>query len=621
MPITTPSKGVRRVSDLWQVPRSALLVLAGSLILLPVARAAGGLQEPESCRVVRLSDIGWTAESVATAVFAKLLTDLGYQPQVTVLSVPVTFESMRNGDIDIFLGNWLPAQESLLQPFLDDHSVDLLRKNLVGAKYTLGVPDYLYEAGLHDFADIHRFAKELGASIYGIEPGNDGNLHVIGMIEKNEFELGRFRLVESSEQGMLAEVERAVSAKRPIVFLAWAPHPMNTRFSIRYLTGGDASFGPNYGAATVNTITRAGYSAQCPNVGRLLANFEVTVDLENEWMDAVLNRKVDTVELARRWVESRPELMMRWLVDVRSFDGEPALTKFDSQGRVETASAFEAWITSRKIPVGDATTRAVEYTKRHAKGFFDGVSAFVRVSTNAVGYALNAVPAPVLIGGVALLAWGLRRSIPLAVFVVLALLFIMNQGYWAATIETLTLVLVAAAVATAIGVPIGIAAARRPRLQAALRPILDLMQTLPTFVYLTPTLVLFGLGVVPGLISTVIFALPAPIRLTQLGISSVPKPLLEAGQAFGATPLQLLLKVELPSAASMIMAGITQCIMLSLSMVVIAALVGAGGLGVPVVRALNTVQVGMGFEAGIAIVLVAIILDRISRPADVQGVK
>jgi ABC-type proline/glycine betaine transport system permease subunit len=227
----------------------------------------------------------------------------------------------------------------------------------------------------------------------------------------------------------------------------------------------------------------------------------------------------------------------------------------------------------------------------------------------------------VLIGIIGLLAWLLRRSAGLAVFVVLSLLFIMNQGYWAATIETLTLVLVAALVATVIGVPIGIAAARRPRLQAALRPVLDLMQTLPTFVYLTPTLVLFGLGVVPGLISTVIFALPAPIRLTQVGISSVPKPLLEAGQAFGATPLQLLLKVELPSAAPMILAGITQCIMLSLSMVVIAALVGAGGLGVPVVRALNTVQVGMGFEAGIAIVLVAIILDRMSRPPESQGAK
>ena len=175
------------------------------------------------------------------------------------------------------------------------------------------------------------------------------------------------------------------------------------------------------------------------------------------------------------------------------------------------------------------------------------------------------------------------------------------------------LVVVAAVVPTLLGVPLGILSAHRPRFYAALRPILDLMQTLPHFVYLIPTLVLFGLGVVPGLITTVIFALPAPIRLTQLGISSVPKPLLEAGEAFGATRLQMLWKVELPSAAPTILAGVTQCIMLSLSMVVIAALVGAGGLGVPVVRALNTVQVGTGLEAGFVIVLLAIILDRITR--------
>jgi glycine betaine/proline transport system substrate-binding protein len=595
---------------------AAVVILLVCCLQTTRANAQAAAGDPESCRVVRLSDIGWTAESVATAVFAGVLTELGYRPQVTVLSVPVTFESMKNGDIDIFLGNWLPAQTPLLQPFLDERSVEMVRTNLKGAKYTLGVPDYLYDAGLRDFADINRFRKELGAAIYGIEAGNDGNLLVIDLIKENDFGLRGFKLVESSEQGMLAEVERAVAARRPIVFLAWAPHPMNTRFSIRYLTGGDASFGPEFGAATVNTLTRAGYSSECPNIGRLLANFELSVDLENEWMDAVLNRKVDTLVVARRWIESRPELLMHWLADVRAFDGQSALDKFATHETVASTSAFEAWVTSRRIPVGDVVTRAVDYTKLHAKGFFDGVSGFVRVSTNAVGYLLNAVPAPALIGGLALLGWFLRRSIPLAVFIVLSLLFIMNLGYWAATIETLTLVLVAALVATIIGVPLGIAAARRPRLQAALRPILDLMQTLPTFVYLTPTLVLFGLGVVPGLISTVIFALPAPIRLTQLGISSVPKPLLEAGQAFGATPLQLLLKIELPSAASMILAGITQCIMLSLSMVVIAALVGAGGLGVPVVRALNTVQVGMGFEAGIAIVLVAIILDRISRPAD-----
>jgi ABC-type proline/glycine betaine transport system permease subunit len=197
--------------------------------------------------------------------------------------------------------------------------------------------------------------------------------------------------------------------------------------------------------------------------------------------------------------------------------------------------------------------------------------------------------------------------------VVLAQLFIMNQGYWQPMLETLSLVFVATIVTTVIGVPVGIRCAQRPRVAAALRPVLDLMQTLPTFVYLIPTLVLFGLGVVPALISTVIFALPAPVRLTQLGINGVPGALVEAGEAFGATPLQLLLKVKLPSAAPLILAGITQCIMLSLSMVVIAALVGAGGLGVIVVRALNSVQVGVGFEAGLVIVLLAIILDRMTR--------
>ena len=273
---------------------------------------------------------------------------------------------------------------------------------------------------------------------------------------------------------------------------------------------------------------------------------------------------------------------------------------------------------THKIPVGDTVTLAVEYVKRHFTGFFDGISSAVRVSTGLVQALLEATPAPVLIAVVALIAFWVRRSWPVTLFVAAALLFIVNQGYWAATLETTTLVLVAASVSTLLGVPLGILAARRPRLYAVMRPVLDLMQTLPTFVYLTPTLVLFGLGVVPGLISTIIFALPAPIRLTHLGISSVPRALMEAGEAFGATRLQLLVKVELPSAMPTIVAGITQCIMLSLSMVVIAALVGAGGLGVPVVRALNTVQVGMGFEAGLAIVLLAIILDRIARPAD-QG--
>jgi choline ABC transporter permease protein len=351
----------------------------------------------------------------------------------------------------------------------------------------------------------------------------------------------------------------------------------------------------------------------------LLANLEFSIELENEWMDRILSDKVRTSDLAVEWLAKRPPVVARWLEGVHGFDGRPALQAVAEPARRGRLSAFETWITANKLPVGDAATTFVEYTKKHARGLFDGIAAVLTGSTSVVARILHGVPAPVLILLIAGVSWVLRRSVGLAVFVVLSLLFIMNQGYWDATLETLTLVLVAAMVATVIGVPLGIWGAKRPRVYAAMRPVLDLMQTLPTFVYLTPTLVLFGLGIVPGLISTIIFALPAPIRLTELGIASVPKTLREAGQAFGATPLQLLFKVELPSARPMILAGITQCIMLSLSMVVIAALVGAGGLGVPVVRALNTVQVGMGFEAGLAIVLLAIMLDRISRPAEKKG--
>ncbi len=275
-----------------------------------------------------------------------------------------------------------------------------------------------------------------------------------------------------------------------------------------------------------------------------------------------------------------------------------------------------AFITDNKVPIGDWMADIVEFIKDHTLSAFDIISAVIGFVVDGFTSVLEWLPAPVLIVVLALATYALRRSWGLALFIAFALLFVLNQGYWNETMETLSLVLFSALISTAIGVPLGIAAAHRPWLFQALRPVLDLMQTLPTFVYLLPTLVLFGLGTVPGLISTIIFALPAPVRLTHLGISSVPRPLVEAGEAFGATRSQLLWKVELPSARSTIFAGITQCIMLSLSMVVIAALVGAGGLGVPVVRALNQVKVGMGFEAGFAIVLVAIALDRVCRPAD-----
>jgi len=575
-----------------------------------------GKRDPVTCQTVRFSDVGWTDVTATTALVTQLLRSIGYSPTVTVLSVPVTFASVQNNDIDVFLGNWMPAQEADRARYVEDGSVVVIGPNLTGAKYTLAVPAYAYAAGLRDFKDIQRFAPALNESIYGIEPGNDGNRHVLEMLKQSQFGLGGFKLIESSEQGMLAQVERAYRDKKPIVFLAWEPHPMNMRFDLKYLAGGDEVFGPNFGGATIYTVTRKGYSAECPNMGRLLANLKFTLRGESEMMAAILDRHEAPEIAATEWLKANPTSTKAWLEGVLTFEGRPAASALAHTVAPPRPGGFEQWVVSHKIPVGDGMAVAIDYVKTHGTYLFDGISIVIRGMVNGVTALLRAVPAPILIVAVAALAWALRRSLSLALFVALALLFILNQGYWLATLETLSLVMVATLASTAIGVPLGIAAAHRPRLFAALRPALDLMQTLPTFVYLIPTLVLFGLGVVPGLISTVIFALPAPIRLTHLGISSVPKPLIEAGEAFGATPMQLLWKVELPSAASTIVAGITQCIMLSLSMVVIAALVGAGGLGVPVVRALNSVQVGMGFEAGFTIVLLAIILDRISRPKE-----
>jgi glycine betaine/proline transport system permease protein len=271
------------------------------------------------------------------------------------------------------------------------------------------------------------------------------------------------------------------------------------------------------------------------------------------------------------------------------------------------------WLTDHKIPLGSWINSLVDLLNAHAAGLFDFISWVFGGMIEGMADALVAVPPLVLVALLALLAWLLHRSWQLVALVLVSLLLIINLGYWQETLETLALVVSATVMCMVIGIPLGILAAHHPRFYTVLRPILDLMQTIPTFVYLIPTLILFGLGVVPGLISTVIFALPAPIRLTYLGVSRVPKPLIEAGESFGASRSQLLWKVELPHAMPTIMAGLTQCIMLSLSMVVIAALVGADGLGKPVVRALNTVNVARGFEAGLAIVLVAIMLDRLCR--------
>ncbi|MDQ0421876.1 glycine betaine/proline transport system permease protein [Peteryoungia aggregata LMG 23059] len=281
------------------------------------------------------------------------------------------------------------------------------------------------------------------------------------------------------------------------------------------------------------------------------------------------------------------------------------------------------FLTDNKLPIGPLSKSFVDWLTANVDFVFDFIATILSASINAMlfvlqapflkGTALEAFYPLLMIGVSSLVAWVMRRSLGVTVFTFLGLLLIYNQGYWKETMETLALVLAATGVCMVIGVPIGIACARRPWLYAAVRPVLDLMQTIPTFVYLIPALILFGLGMVPGLIATVIFAIAAPIRLTRLGIISTPPSLVEAAVAFGATPMQVLRKVELPFATPQIMAGLTQTIMLSLSMVVIAALVGASGLGVPVVRALNTVNIARGFEAGLCIVILAIILDRIFR--------
>src|SRR5581483_2317998 len=321
--MSPPSGAWHRVAVRLQ---SVLLAAALAVLGVPSLAGAAGRSvttDRPSCKSVRLADIGWTDVSATTALFAALVGKLGYQPQITVLSVPVTFASMKNRDIDVFLGNWMPAEKTDRRPYDADGSIEVLGPNLTGAKYTLAVPAYAYAAGLRDFSDIHRFAEPLKHSIYGIEPGNDGNHLVLGMLKQNLFGLGDFKLIESSEQGMLAQVERAVHDHEPIVFLGWAPHPMNMRFDLRYLTGGDAVFGPNFGGAIIYTTTRAGYSAACPNLGRLLRNLKFSVEGESQLMDAILNQHLAPQSAAERWMQANVPVVDQWLQGVTTYDGRP----------------------------------------------------------------------------------------------------------------------------------------------------------------------------------------------------------------------------------------------------------------------------------------------------------
>ncbi|SLN35441.1 choline ABC transporter permease subunit [Roseisalinus antarcticus] len=271
------------------------------------------------------------------------------------------------------------------------------------------------------------------------------------------------------------------------------------------------------------------------------------------------------------------------------------------------------WLTDYKIPMGDGSEAAVDWLKTNARPFFDTLSDALEWLIDGIVWCLQTPPPLLIVVLFVVVTWGLQRSWKVCLLVAVCLLFILNQDYWEETTDSLALVLSSCLVCMGVGVPIGIFLAHRPRAYQAISPVLDLMQTLPTFVYLIPAIVFFGLGMVPGLFATVIFVVPAPIRLTYLGVSKTPTPLLEAAEAFGATKSQILWKVEIPYAVPQIMAGLNQVIMLSLSMVVIAAYVGADGLGKPVVQALGRNDPGLGFESGFVIVAVAIMLDRMLR--------
>lgn len=299
-----------------------------TLALIAVANTAAA-----SCDVVRFSDVGWTDITATTAATTAVLDALGYETSTDILSVPVTYASMAEGDIDVFLGNWMPTMEGDIATYREAGTVDTVRTNLTGAKYTLATNAAGVAAGISDFGSIAQAAEALDGKIYGIEAGNDGNRLIQDMIDSNAFDMSELELVESSEQGMLAQVERATDRDEAVVFLGWEPHPMNANFELTYLPGGDDYFGPDLGGAIVATNTRAGYVSECPNVGKLLTNLEFTLAMENEIMGAILNDGVDPEDAAKAWLGANPDTWMAWIDGVTTLDGG------DAAGAVKAALA------------------------------------------------------------------------------------------------------------------------------------------------------------------------------------------------------------------------------------------------------------------------------------------
>jgi glycine betaine/proline transport system substrate-binding protein len=300
--------------------RTGLGGFAALALMLLTSTAAAA--DADSCKTVRLSDPGWTDITATNGVASVVLEALGYQPDVKTLSVPIGYQSMKNGEIDVFLGNWMPAQQAFIDDLNAAKAIEVVAKNLEGAKFTLAVPTATAEKGIKDFADLGKNPDEFESKIYGIEPGAPANANIQKMIDAGEFGLKGWELVESGEQAMLAQVERASKEGKGVVFLAWAPHPMNERFDITYLSGGDAYFGPNYGGAEVYTLARTGWSGSCPNAATLFKQMTFDVSMENVLMGEILGGK-DSKEAASAWLKANPAVLDTWLKGVTTLDGQP----------------------------------------------------------------------------------------------------------------------------------------------------------------------------------------------------------------------------------------------------------------------------------------------------------
>ncbi|MBP9182296.1 MAG: choline ABC transporter substrate-binding protein [Fuscovulum sp.] len=306
------------------------MTIRSTLLTTAVTFALAGSAFAEGCDKIVFSDVGWTDITATTAATTLVLEALGYETETKILAVPVTYTGLAEGDIDVFLGNWMPTMEADIAPYREAKTVDTVRTNLEGAKYTLATNEAGAALGIKDFKDIAAQKEALEGKIYGIEPGNDGNRLISDMIASGPFGLDGFEVVESSEQGMLAEVANKDGEGKPIVFLGWEPHPMNANFKMTYLTGGDDYFGPNFGGAIVATNTRAGYVAECPNQGKLLQNLGFSLAMENEIMGAILNAGTDPSDAAKAWLAANPDTWKAWLDGVTAKDGSDAVAAVEA---------------------------------------------------------------------------------------------------------------------------------------------------------------------------------------------------------------------------------------------------------------------------------------------------